>query len=172
MSEGQETSSQQNIISWVRCQFWKTEGRNWTMIQDVYRWIAAFYFFFFSESIGVAHSLPKGLMLLKSTFWKGIATALKCSNFDLGRYLEAFGESFSIQENKSQSPRSPSHISHHVFSFEDLLTMGTVMEERVKKMLGGNLKCEPRDKPDVRLSIWGDSMIFFGNLWILYISLR
>ena len=24
--------------------------------------------------------------------------------------------------------------------------MGTVMEERVKKMLGGNLKCEPRDE--------------------------
>ena len=28
--------------------------------------------------------------------------------------------------------------------------MGTVMEERVKKMLGGNLKCEPRETLDIR----------------------
>ena len=45
--------------------------------------------------------------------------------------------------------------------------MGTVMEERVKKMLGGNLKCEPRETLDIRgeglrkelpirsLDVWG-----------------
>lgn len=51
--------------------------------------------------------------------------------------------------------------------------MGTVMEERVKKMLGGNLKCEPRDenrRETFHLRRFDE--FFFGSLWILYIFFK
>lgn len=172
MSEGQETSSQQNIISWVRCQFFKTEGRSWTMIQDLYRWIADFCFFFFFESISVAYSLPKGLMLLKSTFWKGIATALKCSNFDLGRYLEAFCESFSIQENKYQSPRSPSHVPSCVL-FRGLANHGNSHGGKSEEDARRQFKVRAsRRKPTWDFPSEAIRWTFFGHLWILYIFFK
>ena len=71
------------------------------------------------------------------------------------------------------SPLEAHPMSHHVFSFEDLLTKGTVMEERVKKMLGGNLKREPQER-ETKTDFPSEAIrwIFFRKSWVLTFSLR